>query len=970
MRTLTTLVFLFVLFSSIPVRATVPDDLCPAGQDPCIVNTTITLTPGSVIDLAGRALQLGAAARVTVGAGQVQILAGSVTLLTGARITGATGVAPSSLEIDSTGSIALQGSGSTRSRIDVSSTVQGGTITLNAGGAITAAGDIVADGNGTEATGGVIMLTSAAGDFIVSGSLSSNGGSDGGAGFISLVAQGGKIDISQPGDLSGGEFDGGELDLMASGDVIVRQEINVSGGGLSGSGGTVFITAGGSATLLGNIDGTAAGSSDEGGGDGADVEIDANQDVIVNGPIDVTSGFPDGSAGTFFSTAGGNFTQTQKITLFGNGIDACGGEMDVNAGRNITLVQIEAGGGSCGGGDVSAQGLGTTTAGAAIHADGGPGDGGGDAGTIDLEGRDVLTNDVVRANAGTSLNAVGQILLVGCNVTVGKSSEIRTLGGIGGPAPDFGNLIHASGKANILGKLLTTPPSTNTITYRDPAMPPAISGTATPPPITTLDPTLPPCPGATAACGDGNLDPGEQCDDGNNISCDGCNAACQIEACGNGKVECAEECDAGPLNGQPGSGCDASCKVVPLPGGLLQFPGGRTRNSCMAEWQIKLPNGKVSSGFPLTTQSCIDGDPGCDMDGTTDGKCIFQTAVCDHVTDARIPSCNPIQIESISINKPNVLKPADAVDAANGTALKNTIAGLGLTVKAGTNVLVPGAPDVLHDHCSATTGITVPHPAGLAASRALNIAARDGLGARMRSNQVTLICAPNTAVCGNGKVEVGEQCDDGNQAACDGCAPTCRLERCGDGIAECGEECDDGPANGTAGSKCTATCTEMVPPLRIPGGGSKQTDCLLETSIDMQNATLKKDGTPSNSQVCTDNDPTCDFDPNPGSCEFHVWLCFGGDDSRITCAADSVASIELKKPSTKDQGAAAALRQALLQRLGTFSLPLPAGERCTQRVNVDVTAGKSQGKLSLRVGNPLGDRDSDSIKVKCLKPVP
>ncbi len=83
--------------------------------------------------------------------------------------------------------------------------------------------------------------------------------------------------------------------------------------------------------------------------------------------------------------------------------------MDVNAGRNITLVQIEVGGGSCGGGDVSAQGLGTTTAGAAIHADGGTGDGGGDAGTIGLKGRDVLTNDVVRANAGSSLSAVGQI---------------------------------------------------------------------------------------------------------------------------------------------------------------------------------------------------------------------------------------------------------------------------------------------------------------------------------------------------------------------------------------------------------------------------------------------------------------------------------------------------------------------------------------------------------------------------------
>src|SRR5262249_13540825 len=116
-----------VVFVALAPRAsaTVPDDLCPAAQDPCIVNTALTLTPGSVIDLGGRALQFGPAARVTVGPGQVQILAGPVALLGGARITGATGVAPSTLEIDSTGSIVLQAIGSTRSRIDVSNGVNG-----------------------------------------------------------------------------------------------------------------------------------------------------------------------------------------------------------------------------------------------------------------------------------------------------------------------------------------------------------------------------------------------------------------------------------------------------------------------------------------------------------------------------------------------------------------------------------------------------------------------------------------------------------------------------------------------------------------------------------------------------------------------------------------------------------------------------------------------------------------------------
>ena len=63
---------------------------------------------------------------------------------------------------------------------------------------------------------------------------------------------------------------------------------------------------------------------------------------------------------------------------------------------------------------------------------------------------------------------------------------------------------------------------------------------------------------------------------------------------------------------------------------------------------------------------------------------------------------------------------------------------------------------------------------------------------------MVLDCAPNHAVCGNGKIEIGEECDDGNTTACDGCSPTCKLERCGNGIVECDEQCDDGALNGTA----------------------------------------------------------------------------------------------------------------------------------------------------------------------------
>jgi hypothetical protein len=103
-----------------PAFATVADDLCAPAVDPCVVNTTLTIDPGSVIDLGGRALNSGAAARVTIGAGTVSISAGAVRLLPGARITGASGIGGSDLQVASTGSISLEASGSTRSRIDSS----------------------------------------------------------------------------------------------------------------------------------------------------------------------------------------------------------------------------------------------------------------------------------------------------------------------------------------------------------------------------------------------------------------------------------------------------------------------------------------------------------------------------------------------------------------------------------------------------------------------------------------------------------------------------------------------------------------------------------------------------------------------------------------------------------------------------------------------------------------------------------
>lgn len=73
---------------------------------------------------------------------------------------------------------------------------------------------------------------------------------------------------------------------------------------------------------------------------------------------------------------------------------------------------------------------------------------------------------------------------------------------------------------------------------------------------------------------------------------------------------------------------------------------------------------------------------------------------------------------------------------------------------------------------------------------------------------------PVLPVCGNGKLEAGEECDDGNSESGDTCSPSCQFTEiavsCGDGVVQdaTGEVCDLGdqngiPCNPAYGESCT-----------------------------------------------------------------------------------------------------------------------------------------------------------------------
>jgi cysteine-rich repeat protein len=95
------------------------------------------------------------------------------------------------------------------------------------------------------------------------------------------------------------------------------------------------------------------------------------------------------------------------------------------------------------------------------------------------------------------------------------------------------------------------------------------------------------------------------------------------------------------------------------------------------------------------------------------------------------------------------------------------------------------------------------------------------------------------AKCGNGTVDPGEQCDDGNGGNGDGCDANCQPSACGNGLVGIDEECDDG--NTVDDDECTNACRqpELICDDCLDNDGDGRTD-LADPNCGGESATLKR----------------------------------------------------------------------------------------------------------------------------------
>ena len=363
---------------------------------------------------------------------------------------------------------------------------------------------------------------------------------------------------------------------------------------------------------------------------------------------------------------------------------------------------------------------------------------------------------------------------------------------------------------------------------------------------------------AIPVCGNGLPEPGEECDDGNGTPGDGCESDCTWSC------DAATDCDdSEDCNGTETCGSAHVCEPgVPPEEGTSCLTASGGAGACRVGVCAMVGCG---NGYLDTGEECDDGD----ADDGDDCLSNCRRATCgDGFTRRGFEECDDGNgTPGDGCERDCTWSCEAAADCDDGLICN------GAERCSASHVCQPGTPPADGTGCTTAAG--------------LEGACRTG------------VCAPYG--CGNGHVELDEECDDGNTDNTDACLSDCRNAFCGDGFIRSGvEDCDGAPPRAcatscrTVGTQACVGCrweTTCTPPAEICNGLDE--DCILGPD---NGFTCAVGATRACSTACgSTGDQTCSPACEWGACMPPAEICNGLDDD---CLGGADNGFECVRAST------------------------------------------------------------------------
>jgi cysteine-rich repeat protein len=345
--------------------------------------------------------------------------------------------------------------------------------------------------------------------------------------------------------------------------------------------------------------------------------------------------------------------------------------------------------------------------------------------------------------------------------------------------------------------------------------------------------------GSTDVCGDGIVGPGESCElgqAGSAIACttddgdtgtisqicatdcsgftDNPNASCTANSCGNGVIEGSEVCDDGSFNGKYGF-CGNDCTYT----ASFYCGDGSVAAGEVCDCGSVTVGGKAYGGNDCALFGNLNGEYSANPSQSCSWSCTGQAPYCG---DGNIDDAEECDGDTEAYAGELCVGGTSTGEKCTDNDDCGTFGFCGITSATDacseTTVCFEGAEDMLGIACSSDSDCDTSTGSGdgvcsddLYQTTRTKTCADDGEAGdtcNWNAEWKNIDCAyPFT--CGDGNLDEGEVCDDGNDDNTDSCTNSCQTNTCGDGYVEAGvEACDNGDENGVL---CSAsydeTCT-------------------------------------------------------------------------------------------------------------------------------------------------------------------